>query len=170
MTTDWAENRANIPDDWFRKSVGKLIDFAYSSGTRDMFRTQVERAPDGSTDISVTHSAMEEVLTGQDKTGSRWESRPRNPALEAAFLAKIMQKFGLTDAQAKQLDHRCAPGGREGRGGADGRGVDARYLRAVRSRLAARGPRARSHELHGRQPRSREGHLLRALLGFDAGA
>ena len=39
MTTDWAENRANIPDDWFRRTVGKVIDFAYSSGTRDSFRT-----------------------------------------------------------------------------------------------------------------------------------
>jgi outer membrane protein assembly factor BamC len=111
MTTDWAENRANIPDDWFRKSIGKLVDFAYSSGTRDMFRTQVDRAADGSTDISVTHSAMEEVMTGQDKTSSRWEARPRNPALEAAFLAKIMEKFGLTDAQAKQLITDARPTG-----------------------------------------------------------
>ncbi|MDR5750190.1 MULTISPECIES: outer membrane protein assembly factor BamC [unclassified Caballeronia] len=111
MTTDWAENRANIPDDWFRKSIGKLVDFAYSSGTRDMFRTQVDRAANGSTDISVTHSAMEEVLTGQDKTSSRWEARPRNPALEAAFLAKIMEKFGLTDAQAKQLITDARPAG-----------------------------------------------------------
>jgi outer membrane protein assembly factor BamC len=111
MTTDWAENRANIPDDWFRNSVGKLFDFAYSSGTRDMFRTQVDRTQDGSTDISVTHSAMEEVMTGQDKTSSRWEARPRNPALEAAFLAKIMQKFGLTDAQSKQLITDARPAG-----------------------------------------------------------
>jgi outer membrane protein assembly factor BamC len=29
--------------------------------------------------------------------------RPRDPALEALFLAKLMEKFGLTDAQAKQL-------------------------------------------------------------------
>ncbi|WP_244815715.1 outer membrane protein assembly factor BamC [Caballeronia sp. Lep1P3] len=111
MATDWAENRANIPDDWFRKSVGKLLDFAYSSGTRDMFRTQVDRASDGSTDISVTHSAMEEVLTGQDKTSSRWETRPRNPALEAAFLAKMMQKFGLTEGQSKQLIAQARPAG-----------------------------------------------------------
>ncbi|WP_158936696.1 outer membrane protein assembly factor BamC [Burkholderia sp. S171] len=103
MTTDWAENRANIPDDWFRKSIGKLVDFAYSSGTRDQFRTLVERGSSGSTDISISHSAMEEVLTGQDKTSSKWVERPRNPALEAAFLAKLMEKFGLTDAQAKQL-------------------------------------------------------------------
>ncbi|WP_250509230.1 outer membrane protein assembly factor BamC [Caballeronia sp. GACF4] len=111
MSTDWAENRANIPDDWFRKSVGKLIDFAYSSGTRDMFRTQVDRAADGSTDINVTHSAMEEVLTGQDKTSSRWETRPRNPALEAAILVKIMQKFGLTEDQGKKLVTQARPAG-----------------------------------------------------------
>ena len=103
MSTDWAENRANIPDDWFRNSIGKLVDFAYSSGTRDSFRTLVSHGPDGATDISITHSAMEEMLTGQDKTSSRWVERPRNPVLEALFLAKLMQKFGLTDAQSKQL-------------------------------------------------------------------
>ena len=103
MTTDWAENRANIPDDWFRRTIGKVIDFAYSSGTRDSFRTLVSRGADSATDISITHSAMEEVMTGQDKTSSRWEERPRDPALEALFLAKLMQKFGLTEAQSKQL-------------------------------------------------------------------
>lgn len=111
MTTDWAENRANIPDDWFRKTVGKLVDFAYSSGTRDQFRTLVERGPTNSTDISISHSAMEEVLTGQDKTSSRWEERPRNPALEAEFLSKLMQKFGLTDAQSRQLLTDAVPAG-----------------------------------------------------------
>jgi outer membrane protein assembly factor BamC len=103
MQTDWAENRANIPDDWFRRTIGKVIDFAYSSGTRDRFRTLVTRGAQDSTDISITHSALEEVLTGQDKTSSRWVERPRSPALEALFLAKLMEKFGLTDAQAKQL-------------------------------------------------------------------
>jgi outer membrane protein assembly factor BamC len=103
MTTDWAENRANIPDDWFRKTIGKVVDFAYSSGTRDSFRTLVSRGSNDVTDISITHSAMEEMLTGQDKTSSRWVERPRDPALEALFLAKLMQKFGLTDAQSKQL-------------------------------------------------------------------
>jgi outer membrane protein assembly factor BamC len=109
MVTDWAENRANIPDDWFRRTVGKVIDFAYSSGTRDSFRTLVSRGPSDTTDISVTHSAMEEVLTGQDKTSSRWEERPRDPALEALFLTKLMQKFGLTEKQSKQLLTEARP-------------------------------------------------------------
>lgn len=104
MATDWAENRANIPDDWFRRTIGKAIDFAYSSGTRDRFRTLVTRTSNGDTDIFITHSAMEEMVTGpQGGTGTRWEERPRNPVLEAVFLAKLMEKFGLTDAQAKQL-------------------------------------------------------------------
>jgi outer membrane protein assembly factor BamC len=103
MSTDWAENRANIPDDWFRNTIGRVVDFAYSSGTRDSFRTLVSRGPSDATDISITHSKMEEMLTGQDKTSSRWVERPRDPALEALFLAKLMEKFGLTDAQAKQL-------------------------------------------------------------------
>lgn len=103
MMTAWAENRANIPDDWFRRTIGRVIDFAYSSGTRDRFGTLIERGPDGTTDISITHDALEEVLTGREQDSSRWVERPRNPVLEAVFLAKLMEKFGLTDAQAKQL-------------------------------------------------------------------
>ncbi|MGN6668319.1 MAG: outer membrane protein assembly factor BamC [Trinickia sp.] len=103
MTTDWAENRANIPDDWFRRTIGHVIDFAYSSGTRDRFRTLVVRGQNGATDISITHSALEEKLTGQDKDSSRWIERPRNPVLEAVFLSKLMEQFGLTEAQSKQL-------------------------------------------------------------------
>jgi outer membrane protein assembly factor BamC len=54
---------------------------------------------------------MEEVLTGQDKTSSRWETRPRNPALEAAILQKMMQKFGLTEAQSKEVMAQARPAG-----------------------------------------------------------
>ncbi|MFX1762321.1 outer membrane protein assembly factor BamC [Paraburkholderia sp. A1RI-2L] len=126
MTTDWAENRANIPDDWFRRTIGRVVDFAYSSGTRDKFRTLVTRGANGQTDISITHSAMEEVLTGQDKTSSRWVERPRDPALEAAFLAKVMQKFGLNDAQSKQLltDARPSSAAAKVASGSDGATLD----------------------------------------------
>ncbi|WP_213296209.1 outer membrane protein assembly factor BamC [Paraburkholderia sacchari] len=126
MTTDWAENRANIPDDWFRRTIGRVVDFAYSSGTRDKFRTLVTRGGNGQTDISITHSAMEEVLTGQDKTSSRWVERPRDPALEAAFLAKVMQKFGLSDAQSKQLltDARPSTAAAKVASGPDGTTLD----------------------------------------------
>jgi len=103
METDWAENRAKIPNDWFRNSIGKLLDGVYSSGTQDKFRTLVERGADGSTDIFITHHGMVEVDTGHDKESSRWQDRPRDPNLEIAFMEKLMQKFGLSVAQANQL-------------------------------------------------------------------
>ncbi|SDV49306.1 outer membrane protein assembly factor BamC [Chitinasiproducens palmae] len=103
LETDWAENRANIPNDWFRKTVGKLLDWAYSSGTRDKFRTRVERTPDGGTEIFITHRGMEEVLTGRYQESSRWVERPRNPQLENAFLQLLAEKFGVSAERAKQL-------------------------------------------------------------------
>lgn len=103
MTTAWAENRAKIPNDIFRRTIGRLFDFVYSSGTRDRFQTLVTRGPDNTVDISITHSGMEEQLIGQEKELSRWVETPRDPSLEATFLSKLMQKFGLTDAQSKQL-------------------------------------------------------------------
>jgi len=103
METDWAENRAKIPNDWFRNSIGKLLDGVYSSGTQDKFRTLIENGPAGTTDIFITHHGMVEVNTGHDNESSRWQDRPRDPKLEMAFMEKLMQKFGLTEDQTKQL-------------------------------------------------------------------
>jgi len=104
LETDWAENRAKIPNDWFRNSIGKLLDGVYSSGTQDKFRTLVERGSDGSsTDIFITHHGMVEVNTGHDNETTRWQDSPREPKLEVAFMEKLMQKFGLSVDQSQQL-------------------------------------------------------------------
>ena len=47
METDWAENRAKIPQDFIRSTLGKLFDSLYSTGERDKFRTRLERGTDG---------------------------------------------------------------------------------------------------------------------------
>ena len=44
METDWAENRAKIPQDPIRNVLGKLLDPVYSTGERDKFRTRLERS------------------------------------------------------------------------------------------------------------------------------
>jgi len=75
----------------------------YSSGTRDRFRTLVERGPNGTTDIFITHRGMEEVATGQDKETTRWVDAPRDRNLEIAFTKRLMETFGLTTEQAQQL-------------------------------------------------------------------
>ena len=38
METDWAENRAKLPQDAIRNALGKLLDQVYSTGERDKFR------------------------------------------------------------------------------------------------------------------------------------
>jgi outer membrane protein assembly factor BamC len=47
METDWAENRAKLPQDAVRNMLGKLLDQVYSTGERDKFRTRLERSADG---------------------------------------------------------------------------------------------------------------------------
>ena len=41
METDWAENRAKIPQDFIRSALGKVFDSLYSTGERDKFRTRL---------------------------------------------------------------------------------------------------------------------------------
>lgn len=102
IETDWAENRAKIPNDWLRQKLGMLGDRLYSSGTRDQFRMLVERGQKHATIISVTHRGMQEVLTGQARESTRWQPRTREPALENLILSRLLESFGLTREQAQQ--------------------------------------------------------------------
>jgi outer membrane protein assembly factor BamC len=104
METNWAENRAKIPQDIIRRTIGKVFDSAYSTGERDKFRTRLERRPDGSTEIYISHRGAEEVLVGPQKETTTWTVRPTDPGLEAEFLGRLMaQLTGVTKpAEVKQ--------------------------------------------------------------------
>lgn len=95
METDWAENRAKLPQDWIRNTLGKVIDSLYDTGERDRFRTRLERRADGGTDIFVTHRGMVETYTTASKETSTtvWQPRPSDPELEAEFLRRLMVKL-----------------------------------------------------------------------------
>src|ERR1700712_390001 len=67
METDWAENRAKIPEGFLRNTLGKALDSFYSTGERDKFRTRLERGPDGTTEVYISHRGAQEVLTGLEK-------------------------------------------------------------------------------------------------------
>ena len=47
IETDFAENRAKLPQDIIRRTIGKVVDGMYSTGERDKFRTRLERSSDG---------------------------------------------------------------------------------------------------------------------------
>ena len=100
METEWAENRAKIPQDVIRRSIGKVFDKLYGTGERDRFRTRLERTATGATEIYISHRGAEEVLTGPQKEIPTWTVRPNDPGLEAQFLAKLMANLaGVPEAK-----------------------------------------------------------------------
>ncbi len=101
LETEWAENRAKIPQDFIRRTIGKLLDGLYSSGERDKFRTRLERNNSGGVDIFITHRGMREEFADQTKTKTIWQPRPSDSELEAEFLTRLMVKLGVSDAQTK---------------------------------------------------------------------
>ena len=102
METDWAENRAKIPQDLIRRTIGKVFESIYSTGERDKFRTRLESVP-GGTEIYISHRGMEEVLTGTalEKDSSVWQPRPNDPELEIEFLRRLMLKLGASEERAR---------------------------------------------------------------------
>jgi len=103
METDWAENRAKIPQDAIRNFLGKMLDSLYSTSERDKFRTRLERVANGNTEIFISHRGMIEVYTSEKKDQTVWQPRPADPELEAEFLRRLMVKLGVTTEQAKVL-------------------------------------------------------------------
>jgi len=105
METDWAENRAKIPQDVIRNVLGKVLDSLYSTAERDKFRTRLERAKEtGSTEIYISHRGMYEVIKGGDGGNQTvWEPRPADPELEAEMLRRLMVRFGVEENRAKSL-------------------------------------------------------------------
>lgn len=101
METDWAENRAKLPQDFIRNALGKLLDSFYSTPERDKFRTRLERNSDGATEIFISHRGMIEVYNTEGRNQTVWQPRPVDPELEAEFLRRLMVKLGVSAEQAK---------------------------------------------------------------------
>jgi outer membrane protein assembly factor BamC len=103
METDWAENRAKIPQDGIRNALGKLLDSFYSTAERDKFRTRLERDADGNTEIFISHRGVKEVYVSERDSQTVWQPRPADPELEAEFLRRLMVKLGATQEQAAAM-------------------------------------------------------------------
>ncbi|MDM8545873.1 outer membrane protein assembly factor BamC [Candidatus Venteria ishoeyi] len=99
METEWTENRADIPQDLVRRTLGKALDFFWEAYTRDKFRTRLEHAPDnqGQTEIFLTHRGAEQVSQGENFV---WQYRPTDPELEVEMLNRMMVYLGLSEEQA----------------------------------------------------------------------
>jgi len=116
METDWAENRANIPQGGVRYLLGSFLDQIYSTSERDKFRTRLDRIADGkSTEVYISHRGMQEVYTtmrdpqSNAPGGTAWQPRPADPDLEAEFLRRLMVRLGAQDEKARALMASSAP-------------------------------------------------------------
>jgi len=111
METDWAENRAKIPDGGLRKLIGKVLDQAYSYPERDKFRTRLEQGKEpGTTEIYVSHRGAYQVVIGQrDKEQVKWQMRPTDPELEAEMLLRLMRRLGTKDGPVQAQTPAAVP-------------------------------------------------------------
>lgn len=102
METDWAEDRAKIPQDFLRSTLGKVIDGLYSVPERDKFRTRVEKGSEpNSLEIYISHRGMSEIYTSEAKDKTIWQPRPADPELEAEMLNRLMVRLGVDETRAK---------------------------------------------------------------------
>ena len=105
VQTDWAENRAKIPEDWIHSALGSILESVYDSGERERFRTRLERV-NGATEIYISHDHMVETPVGGDATGAssfKWAVGEEDPGLNAAMLSRLMVYLGtdVNEARAK---------------------------------------------------------------------
>lgn len=100
IETDWAENRAKVPSDIIRNTIGRVLDSFYSTGERDKFRTRIERTATGS-EVYISHRGLEEVFAGAQNERTVWTNRPNDPSLEAEFISRLMVKLGQKEETAR---------------------------------------------------------------------
>jgi len=106
METDWAENRAAIPQDFLQRFTSKYLSFLNDTYKRDKFRSRIERGSEpGTIEIYISHRGAEQVASkksqglGEDWV---WAASPPNPELEAEMLSRLMLAFGTPAAKAEQ--------------------------------------------------------------------
>lgn len=110
METEWAENRAKIPQDIVRRTIGRLFESVYSTAERDKFRTRFERTAQGGTEIYISHRGMEEVFVSErERERTVWQPRDTDPELEAEFLRRLMVRLGADAERAASAVATASP-------------------------------------------------------------
>jgi len=111
MKTDWLENRAEIRKDFVTNVLRKVADGLYATATRDQYRVRIEPGiTRGTTDLYLTHRAMEERFTRNavgEETSTVWEPAPSDPDKEAEMLRRLLVYMGVTEQRAdRQLSQQ----------------------------------------------------------------
>ncbi len=93
LETNWAENRAKLPQDIIRRTLGKVLDSVYSTNEQDKYRARLERTAQGTSEIFISHRGMEEVFASPQQDRTVWKPRPPDPEMEAEMLQRLLVRF-----------------------------------------------------------------------------
>ena len=107
LETNWAENRAKLPQDIIRRTLGRVLDSVYSTNEQDKYRARIERTGQGTSEIYISHRGMEEVYTSPQQDRTVWQPRPPDPEMEAEMLQRLLVRF---EDPTKRVLTASAPG------------------------------------------------------------
>lgn len=115
METEWAENRAGIPLNMSQGLISRALGSIYDAGTRDQYRTRVERH-DGATEVFISHRGAVEH-GDEEGMGARWVIGEPDPEMEAEMLNRLLVFLttGETTASTARAEETEADFERTGR-------------------------------------------------------
>jgi len=104
LETDWAENKANEPQDFFGKNLKRFLGNVMSTGIKDKFITRFEANDNKQVEIFISHRALEDVAPNSVNPVSSVKLRASDPELENEFLKKLMLRLGVSETQATSME------------------------------------------------------------------
>jgi len=101
IETNWLENRASLPTNWFSKLLARIS----STGLRDKYRARLEKTKNPEvTRIFITHQGLKEQAS-DEISGVKiwWETRPSDPELEAEMYQRFLIFRDVSKEEAVKL-------------------------------------------------------------------
>jgi outer membrane protein assembly factor BamC len=102
MDTAFAPRNERPERGGIRGVLSRGLGTTYTTSLQDAYRTRIERAPGGGTEIYVAHRALEEVVNSPLQDSTIWQPGPNRPELEVEMLRRMMLRLGRTPEKVSQ--------------------------------------------------------------------
>ena len=101
METNWVENYAEVPTNWFSKLLKRFS----STGLRDKYRARLEKTDNPNvTRVFITHQGLRQQAVEENFAITKWwETRPSEPELEAEMYQRFLIFRDMGKDAAKKL-------------------------------------------------------------------
>jgi outer membrane protein assembly factor BamC len=103
LETDWAENKATTPQDFFGKTLKSFLGSVMSTGIKDKFITRLEAVDNKQVEIFISHRSVEDVGPTNSNPMSSFKTRASDPELENEFLKRLMIRLGANEKLAAEV-------------------------------------------------------------------